>query len=140
MILIDAGPLVALLDKGDKKAHKKCATAFRSLKSPPLTTWPCLTEAFYLIGIKRGWTGRKTLLALLTTRAIRVHTAIDDELGRIDALMTQYKDTPMSFADASLVVLAEVTGAKSIFTLDSDFHIYRINGKDPFDVIPLDKR
>lgn len=139
MILIDAGPLVALLDKGDKEAHKKCATAFRPLKSPPLTTWPCLTEAFYLVGIKRGWTGRKKLLALLTTRAIRVHTPTDDELGRIDALMTQYKDTPMSFADASLVVLAEVTGAKIIFTLDLDFHVYRINGKDPFDVLPLDK-
>jgi hypothetical protein len=112
--------------------------AFRSLKSPPLTTWPCLTEAFYLIGVKRGWNGRKKLLALLTTRAIRVHTPTDDELSRIGELMTQYKDTPMSFADASLVSLAEVTGAKGILTLDSDFHVYRINGKDPFDIIPLD--
>jgi uncharacterized protein len=136
--LIDAGPLVALLDKGDKKAHKRCTAAFRSLKSPPLTTWPCLTEAFYLIGVKRGWNGRKKLLALLTTRAIRIHTPTDDELSRIGELMTQYKDTPMSFADASLVSLAEVTGAKGILTLDSDFHVYHINGKDPFDIIPLD--
>jgi uncharacterized protein len=54
--------------------------------------------------------------------------------------MEQYQDTPMDLADASLVVLAEVTGLKRIFTLDSDFYVYKINGKDSFDVVPLDSQ
>ncbi|MCI0392344.1 MAG: PIN domain-containing protein [Acidobacteria bacterium] len=140
MTLIDTGPIVALVDKADRKAHKKCTAVFRSLKSPPLTTWPCLAEVFYLAGQIRGWVGQRTVLGFLTKGAIRVHTPIDNELGRISELMTQYKDTPMSFADASLVSLAEVKGIKTIFTLDSDFDVYRINGKNPFDVIPLDSR
>ncbi len=135
--LIDTGPLVALVDKADK-AHKKCFSIFRSLQTPPLTTWPCLTESLYLIGELRGWKGQKTLLELHTKGAIRAHSSSDDELNRISELMEQYQDTPMDFADASLVVLAEVTGGKRILTLDSDFYVYRIHGKDSFDVIPLD--
>jgi len=50
--------------------------------------------------------------------------------------MEKYKDTPMDLADASLVTLAEEIGLKMIFTLDTDFYIYRINGKENFDVIP----
>jgi len=128
--LIDAGPLVAFLDKGDAAAHQKCRSVFRSLPSPPVTTWQCLTEAFFIISAKRGWNGRKALLTLLTTGAVHVHTSTEDELPRISELMERYKDTPMSFADASLVVLAEVRGIKRIFTLDSDFRVYRINGRE----------
>ena len=51
-------------------------------------------------------------------------------------LMEKYQDTPMDLADASLVAVAEARGLKRILTLDSDFYIYRINGKDPFEVIP----
>lgn len=44
----------------------------------------------------------------------------------------------MDFADASLVTLAELRGFKRILTLDSDFYVYRIHGKDSFEIIPLD--
>jgi predicted nucleic acid-binding protein len=71
MILIDTGPLVALVDKADK-THKKASSIFRSFKTPPLTTWACLTKAFYFIGEGCGWRGRKTLLGLLTRGSIRI--------------------------------------------------------------------
>jgi uncharacterized protein len=54
--------------------------------------------------------------------------------------MERYKDTPMDCADATLVALAEKTGHKSVFTLDNDFFVYRINGKDSFVVTPLDPK
>jgi uncharacterized protein len=50
--------------------------------------------------------------------------------------MERYADCPMDLADATLVVLAEERGISRIFTLDSDFHIYRINGRKRFDLIP----
>ncbi len=43
----------------------------------------------------------------------------------------------MDLADASLVVLAEASGLKRIFTLDSDFYLYRIHDTDSFAVVPL---
>jgi predicted nucleic acid-binding protein len=38
--------------------------------------------------------------------------------------------------NATLVALAEERGLSRIFTLDSDFHIYRLKGRKHFDVIP----
>jgi hypothetical protein len=60
-----------------------------------------------------------------------------DEWERAFALMEQYQDAPMDFADASLVTLTEQSGARQILTLDSDFYLYRIHGKEMFEVVAL---
>ena len=51
-------------------------------------------------------------------------------------LMEKYRDTPMDLADASLVATAETQDLRRVFTLDSDFQVYRINDQDPFEVVP----
>ncbi len=140
MILVDTGPLVALIDKSDKETHRKCYFAIHSLTGPMLTSWACLTEAMYLLGELRGWKGQLALWRYLEKGALILHSPGDDEWGRIYELMDQYRDTPMDLADASLVVIAEMTGLKKILTLDSDFYVYKIKGKDSFDVISLDSQ
>ena len=50
--------------------------------------------------------------------------------------MEQYRDTPMDLADASLVAAAEARNLTRIFTLDSDFYVYRINNTGMFEVVP----
>jgi len=62
------------------------------------------------------------------------HLSSDDADHACD-LMGRYTDTPMDFADASLVVTAEKTGITRILTFDRHFYAYRINGKTPFDVV-----
>ncbi len=136
MVLIDAGPLIALIDKADP-THQNAVATFRSFKTPPLTTWPCLTEAFYFIGNCCGWPGQKALLSLLAKDALRVHAAAADELRRISELMEQYHDNPMDFADASLVTLAELQGLNKVFTIDSGFYVFRLYGKSSFEVLLL---
>jgi predicted nucleic acid-binding protein len=37
--------------------------------------------------------------------------------------------SPMDFADATLIVVAERTGIKKIISIDSDFDVYRLPGK-----------
>ncbi len=49
MILVDAGPLVAVLSSGDQW-HKQCVRTLRGLKDPLATVWPAVTEAMYLLG------------------------------------------------------------------------------------------
>jgi predicted nucleic acid-binding protein len=52
------------------------------------------------------------------------------------ALMDKYKDKPMDVADASLVAAAEWLGMQRIFTLDSDFYIYRLADSSALECIP----
>ena len=48
MILVDTGPLVALLDPKDLH-HERCRRVRRSIREPLVTTVPVLTEAFRLL-------------------------------------------------------------------------------------------
>lgn len=137
LVLIDTGPLVALADKGQKEAHKKSVAAVKRLSGSLITTWPCLTEALHFLRGLRGWQGQRALLEYVNQQELVVHSPQTDELLRICALMEQYQDTPMDFADASLVSLAELRGARRILTMDSDFYIYRIKGTESFDVTRL---
>jgi predicted nucleic acid-binding protein len=50
--------------------------------------------------------------------------------------MEKYKDQPMDLADASLIVAAERLRMQRIFTLDSDFHIYRLADNSAMECIP----
>lgn len=61
-----------------------------------------------------------------------------EEMGqeRMRDLMEQYRDTPMDLADASLVTTAEALNQRRVFTLDSDFHIYRFSGTQTFEIVP----
>ena len=54
----------------------------------------------------------------------------------MQALMERYRDTPMDIADASLVAAAEALDEQRIFTLDSDFFVYRLNDTGSFEVVP----
>ncbi len=63
--------------------------------------------------------------------------ALDEALlKRTQALMGKYRDTPMDLAAASLVAAAEAPDTSRVFTLDSDFEIYRWKGRRKFKVVP----
>ena len=48
MILIDTGPIVALLRRPDQH-HERCVAALRSLREPLATVWPVVSEAMFLL-------------------------------------------------------------------------------------------
>jgi predicted nucleic acid-binding protein len=57
-------------------------------------------------------------------------------LGRMPVLMEQYRNVPMDLADASLVAVAEEQRLDVVFTLDSDFLIYRFPDGRAFSITP----
>ena len=68
MTLTDAGPIVALIDSRDS-LHSICVEATKDLEPGPLvTTWPCFTEAMYLLFRKLGAEGQAGTVALATRR------------------------------------------------------------------------
>jgi len=59
---------------------------------------------------------------------------VQDEQADLQALMRRYRNRPMSLADACLVRLSELYTSGEVFTLDSDFLVYRRHGNK---VIPV---
>ena len=50
--------------------------------------------------------------------------------------METYQDVPMDLANATLVALAEDRKLRRIFTLDTDFAVYKLRGRLSFEVVP----
>ena len=135
MILTDTGPIVALLDSDDPY-HSQCLAASQRLPGEPfLTTWPCFTEAMYLLGLAGGHRYRVSLWDLYRAGNLVLHNPTPGETGRMAQLMAQYHDRPMGLADASLVAAAESLSWRQVFTLDGDFYIYRLNDGTTLEVL-----
>jgi len=135
MTLIDAGPLIALLDQGDAD-HNACAEVVLDLRAPLVTTWPVFTEAQHLIAAKLGWLAQERLWHQVLRDELRLITLERESLQRSYELMKKYRDVPMDLADATLVAAAESLGVSRIFSLDSDFRVYRLHGRKAFDIVP----
>src|SRR5207302_1910756 len=114
--LCDTGPLVALINAADKD-HARCVAALHTITGPLVTTWPCVTEAMYLVGRHGGFPAQDELWTYLEDGLVSLHATTHDERGRMRALMTGYRDTPMDIADASVVSAAEVLNVFAVFTL-----------------------
>ena len=135
MILTDAGPLVALLDDSERN-HRRCVAVAASIAPPMVTTWPAFTEAMYLLGRAGGWPAQASLWTIVERGTLLIADLSEAAVVRMRGLMEQYHDLPMDLADASLVALAEERGQSRIFTLDSDFRVYRLQRGRAFTIVP----
>lgn len=135
MTLTDAGPLVALID-ADEADHALCREMLAQLSLPLITTWPAFTEAMYLLGRAAGWHGQAPLWRMVLREDLVVVQPSAAANKRSAHLMERYADRPMDLANATLVALAEERRLKRIFTLDADFHIYRLHGRQAVEIVP----
>lgn len=134
-MLVDAGPLVALLDRGDPE-HEACIAALKTLRDPLITVWPAFTEAMYLLG--RSWRAQKALWSRLETEALALAPLDETDAPRMRELMEKYRDLPMDLADAALVRVAERDAVAHIFTLDrKHFSIYRPGRRRRFSIVDV---
>jgi predicted nucleic acid-binding protein len=133
-VLVDAGPLVAILDQADSE-YEACVAALRSLRDPLLAVWPAFAEAMYLLG--RSWLAQKALWSRLETEALGLAPLDETDAPRMRELMEKYRDLPMDLADAALVRVAEREALTQIFTLDrKHFSIYRPGRRRRFSIVP----
>jgi predicted nucleic acid-binding protein len=136
MMLTDAGPLIALINRNDPN-HQKCVAALADMPSGPLvTTWPCFTEAMHLLFRAGGYPAQKELWRWVLNDRVRLHELSADAVAQTAALMDKYRDRPMDLADASLVAMASALSLQEVFTLDDDFHVYRLSGGASLRVMP----
>jgi len=134
MILVDAGPLIALIHADDQQ-HERCKEVFDSLREPMGTVWPALAEAVYLFSF--SWKAQGAFWEMMETEAVLILALDHTDVPRMTELMRTYRDLPMDLADAALVRVAEREKLRRIFTLDRrDFEVYRPARLGRFSILP----
>jgi uncharacterized protein len=131
-VILDTSPLVALINKRDTY-HEWAKQKWSMIKPPLLTCEAVITESFFLFRNIPG--GQETIIKFLERRAVIIDFDLEDELIHIQSLLNSYKSVPVSLADTCLVRMTELRDSSSVFTLDSDFQIYRKNRHQVIDLI-----
>ncbi len=121
-LVIDTGPLVALLNRRDR--HHAWIRGLLDTVEPPLSTCEAvLSESCFLLRRLPG--AEAALMTLVARDILRVEFSLGAEAGAINILMQKFANVPMSLADACLVRMTELEPASTIVTLDQDFRVYR---------------
>jgi len=126
-ILIDAGPLIALFDVDDNK-HQKTKDFFLRYQYCFISTLAVFAEVSHMLDFSIK--AQQDFYEWAMYKGIIISDINQHDLPRIVELTKKYADLPMDFADATLVVTAEKTGIREIISLDKDFDVYRLPGKE----------
>ena len=129
-VLVDTGPLVALMNKRDRH-HQRFVEYLKFFQGQLVTTWPVLTEVTHHVPVSKA----VEIIALVRDGALEV-IDIGNAGARVHDLMKKYADRPMDLADASLVWAAEYTGIEQVMTIDSDFAVFRLANGHRLQVLP----
>jgi predicted nucleic acid-binding protein len=135
-VLLDTGPLVALLAADDSR-HEACVEHLHSFAPPLLTSWPVLVEADWLL--RNSHSAVQQMMLWIQAGTIRVLPLGDEAIPWITTFLRKYRKLKPQMADASLVYLAEQNDIHTVFTLDRrDFLVYRFGRNQRFRVLPED--
>ena len=128
-VLVDAGALIALLDRSDAH-HHSCLEALATISDPLVTVLPAITEAMHLLSETPA--GQEAIFDMIDDEALTVAAIDEADLPRMKALMRKYRDLPMDFANAALVRVAERERLTRILTFDAHFKVYALPGRAKF--------
>ena len=123
-IVVDTGPLVALLNRRDRH-HAWVRAVLDTVEPPVFTCGAVISEACFLMGRIDG--GQDAVLQLLSDDILRLDFRMESEIAALRALMKKFANVPMALADACLVRMTELDQRSQVLTLDGDFRAYRRN-------------
>ena len=129
-VILDTGPLVAWLCPRDEH-HAWVRRVFAEVTPGSLTCEAVLAEACHLVA-KEAVTQARDIQFIRRVRLQPV--SLSNELETVGRLLDRYADTPMDFADACVLRLAELYPDAVVCTTDTDFRFYR---KHEQEIIPL---
>jgi predicted nucleic acid-binding protein len=133
-VLVDTGPLVALLSAYDQ-FHHSCLEALSTLAPPLYTCWPVLTEAAWLL--RSNPAAVESLLESGASGLFKILSLTEEDAIAIAAILKRYRSLKPQLADAALVHLAQRERIYTVFTLDRrDFQVYRPARSRTFRILP----
>ncbi|NQU25838.1 MAG: PIN domain-containing protein [Candidatus Nealsonbacteria bacterium] len=130
-ILLDTGPLVAVLNRRDIY-HGWASEQWARIEPPLLTCEAVLSEACFLLQSAAG--GPEAVMELIQRGIIDPTFHLADHRKPVARLIAKYASVPMLLADACLVRMSELHSESAVLTLDRDFRLYRKHGRH---VVPV---
>lgn len=121
---MDTGPLVAFLNRRDKY-HKWVLEHWDQIQPPMLTCEAVVSEACFLLAGTD--TGVDSIMQMIQRKIMAISFHLDEHIQPVKSLLLKYRSVPMSLADGCLIRMSELHPESQIFTLDSDFNLYRKN-------------
>lgn len=132
-VLLDTGPLVALLSQNDVN-HARARRLFAECVPPLRCCEAVIAEACFLMR-KVDAAGPGEVVALGRRGVYGVAISVEAHWTSIEALLRKYADRPISLADACLIRCAEIHQDARILTFDADFNVYRWRRNRKFDIL-----
>lgn len=117
MIVVDTGPIVALVNNRDNH-HVACRELLRNAPGPLLVPAPVFAEAAILLERRCGPAAELAFLQDVRDGAYTVVDTTSEDLERICELVDKYSDLPLGTVDASVVAVAERFPVTAVATLD----------------------
>jgi predicted nucleic acid-binding protein len=133
-LILDTGPLVAMLDSTDPD-HDSCTELIQNAGEPRVVPVCVLVEIEYLM---RPWPQAfAALLADFDTGALSLVELRVAWLARVGDLIHRYRDLPLGFVDATVLAAAEMLEEHKIATLDHrHFTVVRPAHTDALALLP----
>jgi predicted nucleic acid-binding protein len=132
MILVDTGPIVALLNRQDR--YHRWTTDQMAILRPPLHTCESvLSEGCFRL--QQAGLDASGIFELIDRKVLVISFELKTEFSRVADLMRKYSNLPIDLADACLVAMAEKIPETRVLTLDGDFLIYRTLARQIIPVI-----
>jgi uncharacterized protein len=132
-VLLDTGPIVALLSRHDAN-HDRARALFAGTLPPFRCCEAVVAEACFLLR-KVAPAGPAEVLALAERGVFTIGLDAGKRWKPLTTIMKKYADRPISFADACLIHCAEIHGEGRIATFDRDFTVYRWSRSRKFTVL-----
>lgn len=132
-ILLDTGPIVALLSQDDAN-HARARQLFSECLPPFRCCEAVIAEACFLMRRVHA-EGPAHVIALGRRGVFDLAMSAEEHWASIETLLKKYADRPTSFADACLIRCAELHEEPRILTFDSDFRVYRWARNKKFELL-----
>ncbi|MDO8349384.1 MAG: pilus assembly protein [Planctomycetota bacterium] len=127
--ILDAGPLIAALNRTDRYHEWACETLAR-LGSPFHTCPEVLAEAAAMTGQPQA------VVEMVQAGELLLDFDLQEQSAAVLLLLKKYHDRGMDLADACVVRMSELNRVCRVVTVDrTDFSVYRRNGRDTIPVL-----
>ena len=132
--LADTGALVSVIVANDRN-HARCVAVLPKIKRPFVSTQACLTEALHLLDRAEGFVAQTELWNWIDSGDLYLLDWSEDDTERAREFVFRYQPF-CDYADATLLVAAERTGLRRVFTIDGHFFAYRLTDGVALIVLP----